>query len=199
MRRVDDFESLKKVKLEWKTFFFFFLFQSLHKTKAFSTGSDAADDDEEEEFKDAGEFVDLLLCCCSTDKGFLMGDELMRGLRKHSLQAAMYLSVPPITSTSLDCTIRLEKAASRKQIMHTAVSFITTSASGTSSSTLPNGLRWNVPSSADTITILPMFAGKTTELIRRLNRYKIAQKRVLFIKYKKDTRYSEENMATHDQ
>ena len=44
----------------------------------------------------------------------------------------------------------------------------------------------------------PMFAGKTTELIRRLNRYKIAQKKVLFIKYKKDTRYSEDCMSTHD-
>eukprot|EP01027_Heterolobosea_sp_BB2_P011013 GEZU01016071.1.p1 GENE.GEZU01016071.1~~GEZU01016071.1.p1 ORF type:complete len:233 (-),score=50.43 GEZU01016071.1:284-895(-) len=48
------------------------------------------------------------------------------------------------------------------------------------------------------LIIGPMFAGKTTELIRRIKRYNVAQKRVLFIKYIKDTRYSVENMSTHD-
>lgn len=43
-----------------------------------------------------------------------------------------------------------------------------------------------------------MFSGKTTELIRRLKRYIFAQYRCLIIKYLKDTRYSEESVATHD-
>lgn len=43
-----------------------------------------------------------------------------------------------------------------------------------------------------------MFSGKTTELIRRLKRYTFAQYRCLMIKYLKDTRYSEESVATHD-
>lgn len=43
-----------------------------------------------------------------------------------------------------------------------------------------------------------MFSGKTTELIRRLKRYTFAQYRCLIIKYLKDTRYSEESIASHD-
>ena len=35
----------------------------------------------------------------------------------------------------------------------------------------------------------PMFAGKSTELLRRMRRYEIAQKRCLYIKYIADTRY----------
>lgn len=42
-------------------------------------------------------------------------------------------------------------------------------------------------------------AGKTTELIRRIRRYKHGNKRCLLIKYKNDTRYSEEMAATHDR
>ena len=45
----------------------------------------------------------------------------------------------------------------------------------------------------------PMFSGKTTELQRRIRRFRIARKRVLTLKYSGDTRYSEEAMATHDQ
>lgn len=45
----------------------------------------------------------------------------------------------------------------------------------------------------------PMFSGKTTELIRRIRRYTIAKKRCLQIKYKADTRYSEECASTHDK
>jgi len=43
----------------------------------------------------------------------------------------------------------------------------------------------------------PMFSGKSTELIRRLKRYQIAQYEVLIIKYAKDVRYDEGGIATH--
>ncbi|XP_065217167.1 thymidine kinase, cytosolic-like [Planococcus citri] len=44
----------------------------------------------------------------------------------------------------------------------------------------------------------PMFSGKTTELIRRLKRYTFAMYRCLIIRYIKDTRYSEDSIASHD-
>ncbi len=45
----------------------------------------------------------------------------------------------------------------------------------------------------------PMFSGKTTELLRRIRRFTIANRTCLVVKYKKDTRYSEDNMSTHDK
>lgn len=46
----------------------------------------------------------------------------------------------------------------------------------------------------------PMFGGKSTELLRRLRRYQIAQKQVIAIKSAKDTRYSEAPViCTHAQ
>lgn len=45
----------------------------------------------------------------------------------------------------------------------------------------------------------PMFAGKSTELIDRVERSKLAGLSCLVIKYSKDTRYSEERLATHDE
>ncbi|MES1910906.1 MAG: hypothetical protein MHM6MM_003426 [Cercozoa sp. M6MM] len=45
----------------------------------------------------------------------------------------------------------------------------------------------------------PMFSGKSTELFRRLKRYEIACKKVLLVKYARDTRYSASAAATHDQ
>ena len=45
----------------------------------------------------------------------------------------------------------------------------------------------------------PMFSGKSTELMRRIRRYQIANQECLVIKYAKDTRYSIENLSTHDQ
>ncbi|XP_068176912.1 thymidine kinase, cytosolic [Antennarius striatus] len=45
----------------------------------------------------------------------------------------------------------------------------------------------------------PMFSGKSTELMRRVRRFQIAQYNCLVIKYAKDTRYSEKGMATHDK
>ncbi|XP_071960838.1 thymidine kinase, cytosolic-like [Antedon mediterranea] len=45
----------------------------------------------------------------------------------------------------------------------------------------------------------PMFSGKTTELVRRIKRYQIANHSCLLIKYIKDDRYSSENISTHDR
>jgi thymidine kinase len=45
----------------------------------------------------------------------------------------------------------------------------------------------------------PMFAGKTTEMLRRIRRAEYADKRVALIKYSKDCRYgSNNNITTHD-
>ncbi|XP_022644262.1 thymidine kinase, cytosolic-like [Varroa jacobsoni] len=44
----------------------------------------------------------------------------------------------------------------------------------------------------------PMFSGKTTELIRRMRRYKIANLRCLLVKYEKDDRYDAQDVTTHD-
>ncbi|XP_071797765.1 thymidine kinase, cytosolic-like [Asterias amurensis] len=45
----------------------------------------------------------------------------------------------------------------------------------------------------------PMFSGKTTELIRRIKRYEIANYSCLLIKYAKDDRYDKDGVATHDR
>jgi thymidine kinase len=45
----------------------------------------------------------------------------------------------------------------------------------------------------------PMFSGKTTEMYRRIRRHSLAKKNCLVIKYRKDTRYSEEMLSTHDR
>lgn len=44
----------------------------------------------------------------------------------------------------------------------------------------------------------PMFSGKSTELMRRVRRFQVAQYKCLVIKYAKDTRYSS-LFATHDR
>ncbi|RZF40272.1 hypothetical protein LSTR_LSTR015115 [Laodelphax striatellus] len=44
----------------------------------------------------------------------------------------------------------------------------------------------------------PMFSGKSTELIRRMKRYRNANYRCLMIRYAKDMRYSEDSVSTHD-
>lgn len=44
-----------------------------------------------------------------------------------------------------------------------------------------------------------MFAGKSSELMRRIRRYNVAQKRCLVVKYRRDTRYSSDCMSTHDK
>ncbi len=43
-----------------------------------------------------------------------------------------------------------------------------------------------------------MFSGKTEELIRRLKRAKIANQKTAIFKPKKDTRYDEKNVVSHD-
>eukprot|EP01080_Neovahlkampfia_damariscottae_P009117 gene9117-1207_t len=45
----------------------------------------------------------------------------------------------------------------------------------------------------------PMFAGKSTELLRRMKRYQFAKKKVLCIKYIHDIRYSVDCISTHDK
>jgi len=45
----------------------------------------------------------------------------------------------------------------------------------------------------------PMFSGKTTELIRRMRRYQIANYPCFLIKYDKDVRYDINGIATHDK
>lgn len=44
----------------------------------------------------------------------------------------------------------------------------------------------------------PMFSGKTTELIRRLKRYQVANYRCLIVRYAKDNRYSSDAIVAHD-
>ena len=63
-----------------------------------------------------------------------------------------------------------------------------------------------IPSSPDEtirgrieIIMGPMFAGKSTELLRRMKRHEIAGNRCLRIKYAGDTRYSDDSIATHDK
>ena len=47
------------------------------------------------------------------------------------------------------------------------------------------------------IIIGSMFSGKSTELIRRINRYKVLSKKILVINHKLDQRYSESSISTH--
>jgi thymidine kinase len=49
------------------------------------------------------------------------------------------------------------------------------------------------------LIIGPMFSGKTTFLINRINRYTYSKKKCVLIKYLGDTRYSNEFAATHDK
>nr|CAP19646.1 thymidine kinase [Suberites domuncula] len=45
----------------------------------------------------------------------------------------------------------------------------------------------------------PMFSGKTTELIRRMRRFQVANYACLIVKYAKDDRYSNQDVSTHDK
>ncbi|OXB81084.1 UNVERIFIED_CONTAM: hypothetical protein H355_005014 [Colinus virginianus] len=45
----------------------------------------------------------------------------------------------------------------------------------------------------------PMFSGKSTELMRRVRRFQLAQYRCLLVKYAKDTRYCTAGVSTHDR
>ena len=48
------------------------------------------------------------------------------------------------------------------------------------------------------LIIGPMFAGKSTELLRRVKRHAISGKNCLYVKYAADTRYDTSCIATHD-
>jgi thymidine kinase len=48
------------------------------------------------------------------------------------------------------------------------------------------------------VIVGPMFAGKTTELLRRIERAELGRKRCCVMKYAKDKRYSVEKVSTHD-
>lgn len=50
-----------------------------------------------------------------------------------------------------------------------------------------------------TLIVGCMFSGKTTELIRRVERYKIAGKRCLIIRFAKDERYSKTHLVDHNK
>ena len=43
-----------------------------------------------------------------------------------------------------------------------------------------------------------MFSGKTSEMLRRIKRYKVANKKCICIKYIEDDRYSKNRISTHD-
>lgn len=45
----------------------------------------------------------------------------------------------------------------------------------------------------------PMFSSKTTTLLAYARRYNLAKKNVVLVKYKKDTRYSEDEITSHDK
>lgn len=45
----------------------------------------------------------------------------------------------------------------------------------------------------------PMFSGKTTELIRRMQRFQLANHPCLVVKYSKDDRYDKNGVSTHDR
>ena len=47
------------------------------------------------------------------------------------------------------------------------------------------------------IIIGSMFSGKSTELIRLINRYKVLGKKILVVNHKLDKRYSENSISTH--
>ncbi|XP_004693474.1 PREDICTED: thymidine kinase, cytosolic [Condylura cristata] len=65
---------------------------------------------------------------------------------------------------------------------------------------LPNVLPGSPSKTRGQIQVIlgPMFSGKSTELMRRVRRFQIAQYKCLVIKYAKDTRYSS-NFSTHDR
>jgi thymidine kinase len=62
-------------------------------------------------------------------------------------------------------------------------------------------LEKNIPSRAGWIEVITgsMFSGKTEELIRRLNRAKIAKQKVEIFKPAMDDRFSEIRIVTHDE
>jgi len=64
---------------------------------------------------------------------------------------------------------------------------------------LSHSLRLNGSSGQIQVIFGPMFSGKTTELMRRMKRYQIANYDCLIVKYAKDVRYDNCGIATHDK
>ena len=50
-----------------------------------------------------------------------------------------------------------------------------------------------------TLILGPMFSGKSTELLRCIRRFEVARKRVVLLKFRADTRYSESAVVSHDK
>ncbi|XP_049716813.1 thymidine kinase, cytosolic [Elephas maximus indicus] len=65
---------------------------------------------------------------------------------------------------------------------------------------LPNVLPGSPSKTRGQVQVIlgPMFSGKSTELMRRVRRFQIAQYKCLVIKYAKDTRYGS-GLSTHDR
>jgi thymidine kinase len=49
------------------------------------------------------------------------------------------------------------------------------------------------------LIIGPMFAGKSSELLRRMKRFEYAKKKCIYIKHSIDDRYEEDHISTHDK
>ncbi|CAD5218744.1 unnamed protein product [Bursaphelenchus okinawaensis] len=58
--------------------------------------------------------------------------------------------------------------------------------------------RYHLSNGSIHLIVGPMFSGKTTELFRLSNRYSLAGKRVVVVKYARDTRYDDLMVCTHD-
>ena len=85
----------------------------------------------------------------------------------HPRQVATYIPSPPMSSTvSSDDPTRLVNDASHPHALHTALSLVTSSAMGTRERTSLKGLRWNVASSAATMTVLPSRAHRSQNSTR---------------------------------
>lgn len=108
--------------------------------------------------------------CCNTPCGLQMhpfrfwwwcddgsAAQLLQAMQRGMRQASGVLP----TSTSVSGAVRQVKEAPRWQDMHTAVSLLMCSASGTRASTAAKGFLWNVPSSAAMRTSLPAFAQRS--------------------------------------
>ena len=73
------------------------------------------------------------------------------------------------------------------------------SGNGSNLEALISACKKNVINGTIDIIMGCMFSGKSTELIRLANRYKILDLKVLIVNHKLDNRYSEDAVATHSQ
>ena len=59
-------------------------------------------------------------------------------------------------------------------------------------------MQLHIPTGSLSLIIGPMFAGKSTELIRQLERHLLIDRKVLAITHSLDARYAKDKIATHD-